>query len=201
MRVRIPRVPNAGQGCGSVRRCLSYFLLSSFVIFRLFFIGSSFFFFVLRYSRSSPVPHILMTNSVVLFICDTVMPSWPVATLAPLPPPPGLLVSRVTSVLLVCLMSQHCCSSCTRASTFCTAISIGMNSHDIMLISSVRRPPFLRRGSSLSWRTLCTVSFFHWCILPFFSLSPFSCELEAPFIILSSIPLHLYFGAIYLNQR
>jgi len=47
----------------------------------------------------------------------------------------------------------------------------------------------------------CVIFSLVYFTLFFFSLSPFSCELEAPFIILSSIPLHLYFGAIYLNQR
>jgi hypothetical protein len=111
--------------------------------------------------------------------CLSVKPLCPLGLLLPLALPPTNQPTSwppcVPSYLCPSCLSVAChniAAHRAHASIFCTAISIGMNSHSTMLISSVCRPLFLRRGDlSLSWRTLCTVSFFHWCIILLFFLT------------------------------
>ena len=109
--------------------------------------------------------------------CLSVKPLCPLGLLLPLPPLPTSRPPCVSSHLCLSCLSVAChniAAHSAHASIFCTAISIGMHSHSTMLISSVCRPLFLRRGYlSLSWRTLCIVSFFHWCIILLFFLTSY----------------------------
>ena len=127
------------------------------------------------------------------------------------PPFPDLLVSPVTSdmtpvatVLLVCHLSQHCSSCAHPPSTFCTAITIAMNSHGTMSHSCASDPlsfstchPFRCHGENLCRVVFIGVLFYSYVFL-FLLVKP-------EFFIYSftgnPVAFAFVLGVIYLNNR